>query len=390
MPTFDAAERRRRLAVRHALAAPAATTEDVVAGLVALHSTDPASMVLSVLARLREPSVAEVGRALYEDRTVVRTLAMRRTVFAVPAEQLDEFVATVRHSVAGPERRKLVGFLREGGHEDPEALVEQAHAAALAAAERLGEFSSAELQTAHPLLATRVGIGTGSRYATTQSLASRLLIVLSVEGGVVRTRPEGAWNATRFRWAARRRWLGDPVEQPDEATARARVARRWLARFGPALPEDLQWWTGWTKGHTRAALAALDTVEVDLDEGTGIVLADDLEPTPPAEPWVALLPALDPTTMGWKHRAWYLGAHGERVFDDVGNAGPTVWVDGRIVGGWAIRDDGTVATALLEDVGSETRRAIEERAGALEALLAGTVVKARGRRWTPVEQELRG
>lgn len=389
MTSFDAAERRRRLGVRHALAAPVTTTEDVTASVVALHSTDPAAMMLSVLARLERPEIAEVERALYVDRSVVRILAMRRTVFAVPADRFDEFAATVRHSVAGPERRKLLGLLRASGIDDAETVLEQGHAAVLAAAERLGEFSSADLQAADPLLATRVDIGTGSKYATQQSLASRLLTVMSVEGSVVRTRPEGAWNSYRYRWAARGTWLPTPVTQPDEAEARARVARRWLERFGPALPEDLQWWTGWTKGHTRAALATVDTAEVELEEGTGLVLADDLAPTPEPAPWVALLPALDPTTMGWRHRGWYLGPHAERVFDDVGNAGPTIWHDGRIVGGWAIRDDGTVATRLFTDVGREATDAIAERAARLEKLLDGTVVKVRARRWTAVEKELR-
>lgn len=390
MTTFDAAERRRRLGVRHALASPVTSAEDVTTSVVALHSTDPAAMVLSVLARLERPSIAEVERALYVDRSIVRLLAMRRTVFAVPSDEFDEFAATVRHSVAGPEHRKLLGLLRASGVDDAETRVEQGRAAVLAAAERLGEFSSADLQAADPLLATRVDIGAGSKYATQQSLASRLLTVMSVEGSVVRTRPEGAWNSYRYRWAARGTWLPSPVEQPDEAEARARVAERWLARFGPARLEDLQWWTGWTKGHTRVALAALDTVEVSLEDGTGLVLADDLEPTAESAPWVALLPALDPTTMGWKHRDWYLGPHAERVFDNVGNAGPTVWQDGRIVGGWAIRDDGSVVTSLFTDVGREAAEAIDARAARLEELLGGVVVKVRARRWTAVEQELRG
>ena len=68
---------------------------------------------------------------------------------------------------------------------------------------------------------------------------------------------------------------------------------------------------------------------------TGYVLAGDLEPTPRPEPVAALLPTLDPTTMGWKERDWYLGAHaGRLLFDGNGNAGPTIWWDGRVVGGW--------------------------------------------------------
>ena len=49
--------------------------------------------------------------------------------------------------------------------------------------------------------------------------------------------------------------------------------------------------------------------------------------------------------MGWKERSWYLGPHAPDVFDNVGNVGPTIWLGGRIVGGWAQTADGTVVTS---------------------------------------------
>ena len=124
----------------------------------------------------------------------------------------------------------------------------------------------------------------------------------------------------------------------------------------------MRWWTGWTARETRAALAAIPHAEVDLGGATGYVLADDLEPTPPPEPSAALLPTLDPTTMGWKEREWYLGPHGPTLFDSNGNAGPTIWWDGRVVGGWSQRRDGEVALGLLEDVGRDAREAIDAEA----------------------------
>ena len=53
------------------------------------------------------------------------------------------------------------------------------------------------------------------------------------------------------------------------------------------------------------------------------------------------------------------------LFDSNGNAGPTIWVDGRIVGGWAVRPGGEVVTRLLEDVGRERERAVEAEAASL-------------------------
>jgi hypothetical protein len=136
----------------------------------------------------------------------------------------------------------------------------------------------------------------------------------------------------------------------------------------------------------KAAVAQLDTVRVRLDGGEGLVLADDASPVPEPAPWVALLPALDPTVMGWVRRGWYLGDHGPALFDRSGNPGPTVWSDGRIVGGWAQRTDGRVAIRLLSDVGAEARTAIDAAAEELGAWLGPIRVTPRFR--TPLEREL--
>jgi hypothetical protein len=94
------------------------------------------------------------------------------------------------------------------------------------------------------------------------------------------------------------------------------------------------------------------------------------------DPWAALLPALDPTTMGWKERGFHLGDHVERIFDRNGNGGPTAWWDGRIVGGWVQRDDGEVIVVPAEDLTASARRALEAKAVELSAWLDGDVVRS--------------
>jgi hypothetical protein len=92
--------------------------------------------------------------------------------------------------------------------------------------------------------------------------------------------------------------------------------------------------------------------------------------------------------MGWAARDWYLGEHGPRVFDATGNAGPTVWCDGRVVGGWAHRADGEVAVGLLEDVGAEAVAAIEADAHALATRIGDVRLTPRARGAAPLEREL--
>ena len=248
----------------------------------------------------------------------------------------------------------------------------------MAALAEHGPLAAAELSPLVPDLGRKVTVGEGTRWATEVGLTSRVLLLLATEGRIVRGRPRGSWISSQYRWARTEDWLGEPFADQDLATARAGLVRRWLRAFGPAPVTDLKWWTGWTLGVTRAALADVAAVGVDLPEGEGWVLADDLEPIEAPAPWVALLPGLDPTPMGWKARSWYLDPeHVPALFDNNGNIGPTVWVDGRVVGGWGQGPDGVVACRLLADVGGEAQRAVAAEAAALMEWLAGVVVTPR-------------
>jgi hypothetical protein len=379
--TIGVEERRSRLGIRHRLVPSARRDDDVAAiarSVVALHATDPLTVVLSALVRMRTPSLVPIEQALYEERTVVRMLAMRRTLWGVPVEEVPVVQAGASDAVAAVERKRLVGMLEEAGvTTDGSRWLGRVQRRALTAMDELGEATAAQLGAAVPALAGRMTLAGGKSYETTVSIASRLLLVLGAEGHVVRGRPRGAWTGSQHRWVPRDRWLPPAGTAPSAGEARSALARAWLERFGPGTVADLRWWTGWTLGATRAALAALDTVEVDLDGTTGLVLSGDEAPTAAPEPWVALLPALDPTVMGWQGRTWYGGDHLAAVFDRNGNAGPTVWVDGRIVGAWGQRPDGEIRLRLLDDVGADHERLLDGEAGRVRAALDGIVVKPR-------------
>jgi hypothetical protein len=392
---FDAAERQARIGVRHRLApnARAASVEEVAAGVVAIHSTDPASVVVGTWARLadRDALAGEVERALYEDRTLLRLMAMRRTMFVV-----DRVVAPVVHAacslkVAARERAKLLKLLEEGGvgGQRRDAWLTKAEASALELLAAGGELTAVELAQGDARLGTEIVLSPGKRYEARVKVASRVLTVLAAEGRVVRARPRGGWASTQFRWATLENWAGAPLEELATAAAERALARLWLQAYGPASPDDLRWWAGWSAGQVKQALAQDEIASCVLDDGEpGVVLAGDVDPVGEMEPWVALLPALDATPMGWKRRDFYLGAHAQRVFDVNGNVSPTVWCDGRIVGGWARRPGGDIVFALLEDVGAEARTAIEAEAAALTPRLGDATLAPRARGYSPVEREL--
>jgi hypothetical protein len=381
-------ERRARLGLRHRLA-PASRTDDMVAladSLVALHSTDPATVFLSAAARMRTPSTAPLEKALYDDRVLVRTLCMRRTMFVLPVAMVPVVQAACTDALVAAERRRTAGMVAQAGVADPDGYLRALEEATLAAIVERGEATGAELSKLVPGLRTKTLVGRGTKWEGEITLTTRVLFLLSTEQRIVRGRPRGGWTSSQYRWAPMSSWLPEPAARPTAEEARAELAGRWLRAFGPATVADFKWWSGLTVAQVRQALAALDVVDVDLDGEPGIALAGDLEPAPAPEPWVAFLPGLDPTVMGWKRRGWYLGEHARMLFDTSGNAGPTVWCDGRAVGGWAQRRSGEVLFRLLEDVGAEAGRAVAAEAARLEAWLGD--VRVTPRFATPLQRQL--
>jgi Winged helix DNA-binding domain len=381
-------ERRARLGRRHHLAATARTdVVEVARDLVGLHGTDPASVYLAARARMADPRVAAVDQALYEDRTLVRMLGMRRTMFVVPVELVGVVQAACTDAIAVQQRRLLETMLaRAGLADDPAAWIDELGTVTVKALEARGGATAAEVARDDPRLALQIVMAEGKPYEGRQSVVSRMLLLLAAEGRIVRGRPRGSWTSGQYRWWAAADWLPGDLPEWSAPDAQAELVRRWLAGFGPATAADLKWWTGLTMGQVRKAVAAAGAVEVDLDGSPGLVLADDLDPVPAPEPWAALLPALDPTTMGWAGRDFYLGPHRPALFDRNGNAGPTVWWDGRVVGGWAQRGSGEIVLRLLEDVGADATAAIEADAARLADWLGPLRITPRFR--TPLEREL--
>jgi hypothetical protein len=410
---ITAEQRRARLAVRHCLTAagpgdagPSAAGTLATAGpseagvargpvevaqaMVALHATDPATVYLSVAARTGLAPVTDVEQALYEDRSLVRMLGMRRTMFVVPVELAPIVHAASTRAIAATERVKLIQMLEQAGvpasGADPGSWLKEVEEATLRALEQLAEATGAELATRVPGLRERVVMAAGKKYEAEVNLTTRVLFLLAADGRIIRGRPRGSWISSQHRWSPMTAWFPGGLPEPPSEAARVQLVRRWLAAYGPGTVADLRWWTGWPATRVKEALAEIGPVEVDLDGVTGLVLADDLDPEPAAQPWVALLPALDPTVMGWSGRDWFLGEHGPALFDRSGNPGPTVWCDGRIVGGWAQRKDGEIAYRLLEDVGAEAASAIADAASRLPAWFGEVRVTPRFR--TPLEREL--
>ena len=296
------AERRARLAARHHLALPATGVQQVSADLVGLHSSDPVSVYLAAWARVRGFRVAHLESVLYEARDLVRVLGMRRTMFVLPRDLAAVADAACTRALAPAERRRLLRLLGDQGvAADPDAWLRNVQERTLAALAARGEATARELTADVPELTAKLSFGTGRSWAGTVGVSTRVLFLLASEGRIVRARPRGTWISSQYRWASTARigW-GPDFPDLDPAAARGQLLRRWLAAYAPVTMTDVTWWTGWTVRRARDALAVCGAEPVELDDGPGFVASGDHGPVTPGASWVALLPGLDPTVMGWK------------------------------------------------------------------------------------------
>ncbi len=320
-------ERRARLGARHAIhpVHRAADPVEATRSVVVLHSTEPATVHLSVHARVDGVTREQVVATLETERSLVKQLAMRRTLFVFPRDLLPAAWGSAAARTAGGERGRLHRDLRAAGlTDDPDAWLAGADAEVLDALAAAPEgLTMTELRAAVPTIDVRADL------RSSQLNPGRFLTLLGADARVVRGANTTHWRIFRPRWRTTDSWLGEVPAPLSSADGYAELVRRWLARFGPGTETDLVWWLGATKGAVRAALAEVGAVEVSLESGApAYLLPDDVEPVDPVEPWAALLP----------------------VVQD---------------------DDATVAVRLLEDVPAAGREALRRESARLTAWLAG-------------------
>jgi len=369
--------RRVRVARRHGLAA-GHRYDGIGAAMMAmtaLHATEPTTPHLSLHARVRELTVDDVEATIYKERSLLKQMAMRRTLFGVTRDLLPAVVGSAGRRVADAERRRLAKELDPVGTEPAEDWI-------AAASEEIvecltgRELSARELRHALPHLGGKFTAAPGTKWSAEVWTMSRLLTILAAEGAIARGPNAGHWRISRPVWTSMARWLGEKMTPTEPAAGYATLVRHWLWTFGPATEGDLTWWLGSTRSAARKALSDVDATQVTLEDGsTGWVLPGDtldLEAPARPEPWVALLPTLDPTTMGWRERGFYLDrSYIPYLFDSAGNAGTSVWVNGRIVGCWVQHEHERVRLVLMEDISRHQRRLLDVEVARLEQFLGG-------------------
>jgi hypothetical protein len=362
----------------------------VTRDVVALHATNATGPYLSLWARVPEFQRQALKDALYERRELARALCMRTTLHVVPSDELPFFFQAYAERRVPAELRGGEGLLVKAGlcrEEEAAALLQRLQCQVSEVLAERGAATVQEISQAVPELNAQVRHDVGKPYEGAFSVGSRLVPSMCTLGTLIRARPRGGWRSSLYAYAALPDWLPD-VDLDSVAPQEAGVwlVRRYLAAFGPATLEDVQWWTGFTKGRTQAALVALAPAVTSVTiEGLGegyLMLVEDARRlsgfAAPDGPSVFFLPGLDPYIMGYRDRDRFLAPeHRGKVFDRAGNAMPTVWADGRVVGAWGQRKDGSVVYGLFEAVREEAQALLAEEARRLEGFLDGEFLPSR-------------
>jgi uncharacterized protein YcaQ len=318
--------------------APAGDLLAVAAAVCGLHAQLMSSAELTLWARVDDLEPGAVARALWEERRLVKTWAMRGTLHLLPAAEFSLWQAalsTYRHYLS-PAWFRYFGVDREG----LEALI-----AAIAEALAQHPLTRDELADEVGRLMGAAAVGDklrGSWGALLKPAAFRgyLCFAPSTGQNVRFTRPD--------------RWLPDDRIQPvDPAAALRAVMRRFLAVSGPATREDVARWWGIGPAAAGRVLAALgeDVAPVDVEGTAAWMLASDVAEAAGSAPprSVRLLPAFDQYVVAASHHAECLlpGRLRDRVYRPQGWLSPVLLVDGRMDGIWRHeRKGGRLAVAI--------------------------------------------
>ena len=372
---------------------PAGRVQDllqVVRDIVALHATNPAGPYLSLWARVPGFQRSALDEMLYDRHELVRALCMRTTLHLVPGDEVSFFFRAFAERRTPAELERQAALLVQSGlcqQEGARALLGELHRRVLDVVVARGPSTVRDIARMVPELTAKVQHSAGKSYAGEFSVGSRLVPGMCALGLLVRARPRGTWRSTLHQYAALSDWLPEvDLAAVASEKARAWLVRHYLAAFGPATLADVQWWTGFTKGETEQALHAIGPALVEVAvEGLGgeyWMLGEDvqqLRQLPPLDaPSAFFLPGLDPYVMGYQDRRRFLAPeHRVKVFDRAGNAMPTIWVNGRVVGAWGQREDGSVVCGLFEPVDEMGRALIEGERQRLEAFLGGEYLRPR-------------
>lgn len=309
----------------------------VVRRMVAMQGQDLPQVLRAIAIRSAPGTTLADVRAAFDAGELVRSWAMRGTLFvATPADLAALHAATAARMRRQEWRMCLDRDIDEAtARRAASVLVEQLEAGPSSRAAVLAAWDAAGVETSG-----------GRGYH---------LLALCAYDGLVRFGP--------FDGDAQLLVGGDAPAVPDPEAALVDALRRFVAARGPVLADDAAWWTGLPKTLVRAALARAERLEPVLVAGEPMLVAEGAEAG--RRTGVRLVPGFDEWVLGYRDRSHTASPAMLHAMVPGGNGvfKPAVLVDGRAVGVWRWPLGGgprsTPVLELVEDLAPSTRASVE-------------------------------
>jgi hypothetical protein len=354
---------------RQLLAAPATDLgpADVASVLCGVHAQILGSAELAIGRRIAGATRSDVQRALWDERTLVKTFGPRGTVHLLATADLPMWTGALSALPAStPQHPAPVAFTPDETEQVIAAIGD-----ALAGAElTVDELTDAIGDRAGPWAVERTMDAFQVKWPRWRQLTST-----AAHRGVLCFGPNKGRNVT---YTNPHRW--SPGLRPARgAEAVATLVRGYLHAFGPASTDHFARWLNIPPGSARAAFEALgDGLEpVDVDGDPAWVVAGDTEvPSRPPE-GLRLLPYFDAYVVAGQPRArLFPGAAAKRALSPSGQAGnyPVLLIDGVVGGVWHQKRSGRrveITVEPLQPLSASRRRELEAEAATIAAVLEG-------------------
>lgn len=321
-----------------------------------------AAAEMALWARVQNLTRAEIHSALWKSRTLVKTSGMRGTLHLLSASDFPVYIGALRRMRV----REMLRIMARYGVTEKEAYgVMGAAVEALAG----GPMRRRELSTR----VLSLGIVSEKARPWFEQAAWGVVRQAIVEGLVCYGPPRGQ-EVTFVRVD---QWLPEQREVP-ELAAQQLLLRRYLAAYGPAVPQDFRKWTGFSMPEVSAIWESLEAelAEVRAEGRKGFILSKDYATLADSHlpgPVLRLLPGFDPYMLGHANKDGLVAAnHYKRVYHQVWWISPVVLLDGRVIATWSYdRQPRRVVLRIapFKNLSKNIRAGIEEAAASLGAFL---------------------
>jgi hypothetical protein len=293
-----------------------------------IQAQEPRAARLAFRARSRSLVAADIDRARREERSLLRAWAMRRTAHLIPTEDAGWLLPLFADSLSRQARKRMADFgLDRAGQDRALGLLRRA--------------VEADGPLTRPQLATRLS---EAGFDASQEIKVHLWVLATVEGGLCL----GPDRGTQICLVPTREWIGEPERRSREDSL-AELGRRFFRAYGPASERDFARWAGLPLRDTRAAAERIAGGLAQVMVGGEALLAPARPRRAGSSPVVRLLGAYDNYNLGYEDRSFAVPARHERqVVPGGGIVRPAITVDGRLVGTWASKRNGSRLAVAIE------------------------------------------